>query len=102
MTEFQNLVYEAAKLIPFGKVATYQDIARKIGRPKATRAVGNALHHNPQMIIIPCHRVVNAQGKLAVHFGYRGLKGQKELLEREGVKVINYQVDLEVYRAASL
>lgn len=97
-TVFANKVYEAAKKIPYGQVATYLDIAKAIGNPKATRAVGNALHHNPEMIVIPCHRVVNSKGQLALHFGYRGQEGQKELLEKEGVIVVNFRVDLKQYR----
>ncbi|MDY0345247.1 MAG: MGMT family protein [Bacilli bacterium] len=102
MTNFQLLVYEATKKIPFGKVATYQDIAIMIGRPKAVRAVGNALHHNPTMIVIPCHRVVNAQGGLAKNFGYDGPEGQRTLLESEGIIVEHYHVDLKIYRAFTL
>lgn len=98
-TEFSRLVYEATKLIPFGRVATYRDIARKIGRPRSSRAVGNALHVNPTMFIIPCHRVVNSRGGLAVNFGYNGLAGHQELLTQEGVVVVNHHVDLTVYRA---
>ena len=98
MTTFQSLVYEATKKIPYGKVATYQDIARLIGKPKATRAVGNALHHNPTMIVIPCHRVVNSRGHLAKNFGFKCLEGHKALLESEGVIVINGTVDLAKYR----
>lgn len=101
-TDFSQLVYQATQLIPFGFVATYQDIARKIGRPAASRAVGNALHHNPTMIVIPCHRVVNAKGRLAKNFGYHGQEGQKKLLESEGVLVENYLVDLSIYRVKEL
>lgn len=99
MTEFEQEVYRVTKAIPFGKVATYLDIAKAIGKPGASRAVGNALHKNPLMIIIPCHRVVNRQGGLAVNFGYQGYQGHQELLESEGVKVVNHQVDLSIYRA---
>ncbi|HOH68766.1 MAG TPA: MGMT family protein, partial [Bacilli bacterium] len=85
MTEFEFMVYEATKKIPFGMVATYQDIATMIGKPKAVRAVGNALHHNPMMIVIPCHRVVNSKGGLALNFGFDGPEEQRRLLESEGI-----------------
>lgn len=102
MTSFQRLVYEATKRIPHGKVATYQDIATMIGKPKAVRAVGNALHNNPEMLIIPCHRVVNSRGRLALNFGFDGPEGQKVLLESEGILVRDYHVDLNIYRAFTL
>ena len=100
MTDFQELVYAATRKIPYGHVVTYQDIARYINHPKAFRAVGNTLHSYPSTITIPCHRVVNAQGRLAVHFGFKGQDGQRSLLEKEGVVVIDYHVDLGKYRVA--
>ncbi|MDD3207769.1 MAG: MGMT family protein [Bacilli bacterium] len=102
MTLFQKLVYEATKRIPYGKVVTYQDIATMIGKPKAVRAVGNALHNNPTMITVPCHRVVNSQGGLARNFSFNGLNGQKTLLENEGIIVSDFHVNLDVYRAFTL
>ena len=63
-TEFQRKVWEALQLIPYGRTRTYADIALAIGAPKATRAVGGANHVNPVPIIVPCHRVVAANGKL--------------------------------------
>jgi O-6-methylguanine DNA methyltransferase len=98
MTKFESRVYEATKKIPFGMVATYQDIAKMIGKPKAVRAVGNALHNNPMMITIPCHRVVNSKGGLAINFGFDGPEEQRRLLESEGVVVESYHVDLTRYR----
>lgn len=97
-TPFALNVYAATRKIPYGKVATYLDIARAIGDPYAARAVGNALHNNPEMIEIPCHRVVSSQGKLSSNFGFDGPKKQKELLEMEGVEVKGYKVDLRKYR----
>jgi O-6-methylguanine DNA methyltransferase len=61
-TEFQRAVYGATRAIPYGKVATYGQIAKAIGRPKAQRAVGQALNRNPVAIVIPCHRIVAADG----------------------------------------
>lgn len=98
MSDFQELVYAATRKIPLGHVVTYQDIARFIKHPKAFRAVGNTLHSYPPTITIPCHRVVNSQGRLAVNFGFKGQDGQKALLENEGVVVKNYYVDLAKYR----
>lgn len=95
---FSERVYEAVRRIPYGKVATYQQIAYMAGSPDAARAVGNALHKNPTPVVVPCHRVVNAKGRLARHFGFGGEKRQKELLEAEGVKVSDdYYVDLKAY-----
>ncbi len=81
-TDFERRVYEATRCIPFGKVATYGQIAKAIGRPRAQRAVGNALGKNPIGIVIPCHRVV-ASDSLGGYTG--GLNHKKELLRLEGV-----------------
>ena len=91
-------IYEAVKHIPYGSVATYSQIAREAGNEKMARAVGNALHKNPDPGNIPCHRVVNAKGELAGEFAFGGLGRQKELLEAEGVKVIDGRVDLQKYQ----
>jgi methylated-DNA-protein-cysteine methyltransferase-like protein len=77
---FSKKVYQITKEIPFGQVATYGLIARKMGRPQAARAVGNALHRNPDPKTIPCYRVVNQVGRLAP-----GFKEQKRKLLNEGV-----------------
>jgi len=91
-------VYAAVRKIPRGKVATYGDIAFAVGRPRAARVVGWALHVNPEPIITPCHRVVNRFGKLAESFGFGGIEQQAALLRAEGVEVIDGAVDLEKYR----
>lgn len=62
---FDQSVYEYVKSVPRGKVTTYGMIARAIGHPRAARQVGNALHRNPAPGIVPCHRVVNREGRLA-------------------------------------
>lgn len=82
LTDFQRAVLTAASGLGFGEVATYQDIARRIGRPGASRAVGNALGRNPVAIIIPCHRVVRSDGSLGGYTG--GLEYKEALLEIEG------------------
>ncbi len=91
-------IYEAVLSIPKGKVATYGQIAVMAGNRGYARVVGNALHHNPAPGIIPCHRVVNAKGRLAPHFAFGGESRQQELLEDEGVEVENGFVNLENYQ----
>jgi len=83
---FKLQVYELVKKIPKGKVMTYGQIAVLAGKPKAARAVGNALHKNPDPKKIPCQRVVNQQGRVAFHFAQGGEEKQRELLLKEGVK----------------
>ena len=98
MRELYEAIYEAVKQIPAGCVATYGQIAAKVGRPRAARVVGNALHVNPYRGIVPCHRVVNAKGELSGAFAFGSYDAQKRLLEAEGVKVVNFRVDLEEYQ----
>jgi AraC family transcriptional regulator, regulatory protein of adaptative response / methylated-DNA-[protein]-cysteine methyltransferase len=80
-TAFQERVWQALRAIPPGKTATYAEIARAVGRPKAARAVAQACAANPLAIAIPCHRVVRADGDLS---GYRwGVERKRELIARE-------------------
>lgn len=72
-------------MIPKGKVATYGQVASLAGNPRWARVVGYALHNNPAPGIIPCHRVVNREGKVAEAFVFGGGKEQRRLLESEGV-----------------
>ena len=89
--------YEFVKNIPRGKVATYGQIALYLGNRNFARAVGNILHNNPDSEHIPCHRVVNAQGKLAQSYAFGGIEAQRRLLESEGVVFKSNQVvDLSV------
>lgn len=83
-TDFQKDCWKALLQIPYGKICSYVDIARKIGRPKASRAVGQANHVNPVAIIVPCHRVVGANGALTGYGG--GLSTKEKLLQIEGVE----------------
>ncbi len=76
---FQRKVWQRLQMIPFGQTTSYQDIARKIGHPKASQAVGNANGSNPIAIIVPCHRVLGKNGKLT---GYAGGLWRKEWLLR--------------------
>ena len=90
-------IYEAVKKIPKGHVATYGQIAEMAGNPRMSRAVGNALHKNPDPLHIPCFRVVNSKGELAGAFAFGGGKAQAELLRGDGVEVVDGKVDLEKY-----
>ncbi|MDO5590436.1 MAG: methylated-DNA--[protein]-cysteine S-methyltransferase [Lachnospiraceae bacterium] len=90
-------IYEAVKEIPKGRVATYGTVAKMAGNPRMSRAVGNALHRNPDPENIPCYRVVNSKGELAEAFAFGGENVQKKLLEAEGVEVVDGKVDLERY-----
>lgn len=90
-------IYEAVKEIPKGRVATYGMVAKMAGNPRMSRAVGNALHKNPDPDNIPCYRVVNSKGELAEAFAFGGENVQKKLLEAEGVEVVEGKVDLERY-----
>lgn len=84
-TPFQTRVWEALCLIPFGATISYGELARRLGEPKAMRAVGAANGRNPIPIIVPCHRVIGADGSLT---GYGGGMGRKRwLLAHEGVGV---------------
>ena len=93
-TEFQQLVWSATRQIPKGFVATYGQIARKIGKPHASRAVGAALKINPDAPHTPCHRVVAADGSLTGYSAPGGINTKRELLQSEGVIFIGNKVDL--------
>ncbi|MBZ0296414.1 MAG: methylated-DNA--[protein]-cysteine S-methyltransferase [Anaerolineae bacterium] len=84
MTAFQRSVLQTALNIPAGEVWTYGQVARMIGRPKASRAVGQALGSNPVPIIIPCHRVIASSGKLTGYSAGAGIASKKWLLQMEG------------------
>lgn len=94
---FFDRVYAYVKTVPRGKVVTYGQVAAAIGAPRCARQVGWALHVNPAPGVIPCHRVVNREGRLAPAFAFGGEEVQARLLEEEGVAVINGFVDLEKY-----
>ena len=90
-------IYEAVKRIPQGKVASYGQVARMAGNPKMARAVGNALHRNPDPETIPCYRVVNAKGELSGEFAFGGAGIQAKLLRGDGIAVKDGRVDLAKY-----
>jgi len=86
-TPFQKKVWAEIAKIPKGKTITYKDLAKRIGKPKAVRAVANALGANPCAPEIPCHRVVRSDGSLGGYSGRGGIKTKLLLLRREGVKI---------------
>ncbi len=81
-TPFQRATWQKLREIPYGATITYGDLARKVGRPKASRAVGAANGRNPLPIVIPCHRVIGSDGSLTGFGG--GIKIKRQLLELEG------------------
>ena len=91
-------IYEAVRKIPYGHVATYAQVAQLAGDRKMARAVGNALHKNPDPSTIPCFRVVNSKGELSGEFAFGGAGAQAKLLQSEGIEVIDGRVDLKKYQ----
>lgn len=96
-TSFKEKVFAMVRNIPCGKVETYGGIAERIGHPGAARAVGNALHENPNGEYTPCHRVVSGSGRLAPMYVFGGSAAQKKRLIEEGVAVEGIYVDLSKY-----
>jgi len=92
-TMFEKAVLMAVLKIPRGKVSTYKRIAEIIGRPKAFRAVGNALHRNPLAPIIPCHRVVRSDGRI-VGENKEEIESRRRLLIEEGIPIEGYRVKM--------
>jgi methylated-DNA-[protein]-cysteine S-methyltransferase len=82
-TPFQQKVWSALLTIPKGKTITYKDLARRIGKPRAIRAVANAVGANKMLVTIPCHRVVRSDGTLGGYSGKGGIRGKRELLKKE-------------------
>ncbi len=94
MNSFER-IYEVVRQIPYGRVATYGQIARLAGNPRWSRVVGYALHVNPDPKGIPCYRVVDRFGHTSKAFAFGGEDRQAELLETEGVTVVNGCVSLK-------
>ena len=84
-TKFQLKVWSYLKKIPRGKVKTYSEVAKSIGKPLAVRAVANAIGKNPLAPQIPCHRVIRSDGSLGGYSGKGGIKTKRLLLKKEGV-----------------
>ena len=82
---FFEEVYKIVKLIPYGKVMSYGQIARALGNPRMSRQVGWALHANPDPENIPCYRVVTKDGELSRAFAFGGINVQRALLSAEGI-----------------
>ena len=85
-TDFRRRVWAALMTIPYGQTISYKELARRIGQPTASRAVGGANNHNPISIIVPCHRVVGADGSLVGYGG--GLSNKAFLLEHEKSRLL--------------
>lgn len=95
ISPFAALVYAAAQRVPRGRVATYSALAKAIGLPGASRAIGNALHRNPFAPKVPCHRIVRSDGSLG---GFASGPAKKaRLLRQEGIEIKHDSVDLQKY-----
>ena len=84
-TKFQIKVWKYLKTIPKGQIRTYLEVAKAIKRPKAVRAVANAIAKNPYAPKVPCHRVIRSDGRLGGYSGLGGIKTKKKLLKLEGI-----------------
>lgn len=94
MKSFKEKVYQISAKIPKGKVATYGQVARLAGSPGAARAVGLLMKNNPDLKIVPCHRVVASDGRLTGYSVGHGLTTKREMLIREGVEFSEEKVNL--------
>ncbi|MFZ3011789.1 MAG: methylated-DNA--[protein]-cysteine S-methyltransferase [Minisyncoccia bacterium] len=83
-TSFQKKVWKMLLKIPRGRTITYKELAKEIRKPKAVRAIANAVGKNPIPIIIPCHRVIRSDGTLGGYSGKGGVKTKRALLKKEG------------------
>lgn len=93
----KQTVYDILLEIPEGRVTTYVAIAERMGNKQWARAVGNALHDNPDGNQYPCYRVVSCKGKLSDAYAFGGMEEQKRRLENDGIVVINGKVDLKKF-----
>ena len=84
-TKFQQRVWAYLRKIPRGKVKTYSQVAKAIGKPLAVRAVASAIGKNPYAPKIPCHRVIRSDGSLGGYSGKGGVKTKRFLLQKEGI-----------------
>jgi|SRR3989339_831999 len=91
---FKEIIYSLTKLIPKGKVATYGQLAKLAGHPKAVRAVGVFMKNNPHAPLVPCHRVVASDGSLTGYSGRGGINKKRKMLKEEGVKFNKEKVNL--------
>ena len=86
-TKFQLKVWSYLRKIPRGSLKTYAQVAKAIGKPRAVRAVANAIGKNPYAPKIPCHRVIRSDGSLGGYSGKGGLKTKRFLLKKEGIRL---------------
>lgn len=93
----KQTLYRLLREIPYGKVTTYGALARKMGNKSWARAVGNALHKNPDGDTYPCYKVVNGKGELSSAYAFGGIAEQQRRLEAQGICVVNGKVDLKRY-----
>ncbi len=93
----RQTLYDLLAAIPHGRVVTYGMLAEMLGNKQLSRAVGNALHKNPDGDKYPCYKVVNSRGELSHAYAFGGIAEQKRRLEAEGIAVVNDKVDLEKY-----
>lgn len=96
-TSKNQVLYELLTSIPRGKVVTYGTLAELLGNKSLARAIGNALHSNPDGEKYPCYKVVNGKGELSNAYAFGGIEEQKRRLEKDGIAVENYKVDLKKY-----
>lgn len=96
MTKDFTDIYHVVSEIPRGKVMTYKQVAQKAG-VNNPRYVGFAIHRNTDIIKVPCHRVIKSDGRLAIGYAHGGLKKQKEMLEKEGIKFYKNKIDLNKF-----
>ncbi len=94
-SSFKTKIYHITKQIPRGKVATYGQLAKLAGSPGAARAVGMCMKTNPNAPIVPCHRVVAADGSLTGYSAGNGIQTKQKMLLEEGVQFRNNRVDLQ-------
>ncbi len=90
-------LYGLLTAIPCGRVATYGWLAKQLGDVRLARAVGNALHRNPDGDRYPCYKVVNSRGALSRAYAFGGMEEQKRRLEADGIVVVRGKVDLHLY-----
>lgn len=91
-------VLKFLETIPYGKVVSYGQIGEHFGNRYLCRAIGNILHNNPDGNRYPCYKVVNSKGELSANYAFGGIDAQRERLEKEGIEVIDYKVDLKNYQ----
>ena len=96
MTEDFTNIYRVVSEIPKGKVMTYKKVAQKAGIINP-RYIGFAIHQNTDISKVPCHRVIKSDGKLATGYAHGGMKKQKEMLEKEGIKFYKNKIDFKKF-----